>query len=512
MRAAEALGHALAEAGLDTVLANPGTSELHLVDGLAAAGIRQVLTLFEGVASGAADGYARMRGVPAAVLIHLGPGLGNALANLHNARRARTPIVVLIGDHATEHKQWDVPLQSDIAAVARTVSVWVREADDPAGLADLGRAAVSAAIEHRGIATLIIPADVAWSEIAVAPHAHDDATDSPSPLPSPVLAALGSDEPKAIIVGGGTLDSEGAADAQAIAAASGARLFTETFPPRIVRGGGRVSIEPIPYLGAAAADALQSVRQIILIGAAHPASFFAYPGQPSDLTPAGATVTRLETGREGLSATLARLRTAIAAPPAGPSVSIAVPPFAPASPLTAETIGQVLAVALPDAAIVSDEATTAGPAIWAATRGARTHDWLRLTGGAIGQGLPLATGAALAAPGRRVVALQSDGAALYTAQALWTQAREGLNVTTVLLNNRRYAILAWEMVRLGLYRHQEATAPLFDLASPPLDFVALATGFGVSAVTATTTDELADLLSGSFDRAGPMLIDARMAA
>jgi len=512
MTAATHLGQALVQSGVTTVFANPGTTELHLVEGFAATpGLRQILTLFEGVASGAADGYARMTGTPAAALLHLGPGFSNAMANLHNARRAHSPLVALVGDHAIGHRVWDAPLQSDIAGMARTVSIAVQDSAAPNRLALDGAVAVARAIEARGVSTLIIPSDVAWSPA-------DPALGMPAPrvIPidpfelAPAVAALGGAGAKALIVGGGRLTRKGLAAARAIAAATGAQLLAETFLPAMARGGGDPGPEVIPYLGEFAAARLAGFDSVILVGAKRPVGFFAYPGRPADCVPSGARLCTVQLGSEGLDSALLELADALGLAVEVPATVVHASALPADGPLSAATVGQVLAALMPEEAIISDEANTTGPELFGHTATARSHDWLRLTGGAIGQGLPLATGAAVACPGRRVIALQSDGSALYTIQALWTQAREQLDVTTLLLNNRSYAILQYEMMRLQLGAHQELTAPLFALDRPAIDFVALAEGMGVPARRVETVHQLIAALEESLSISGPRLIDVML--
>ena len=240
MIGAQALIGSLVGAGVDVCFMNPGTSEMHFVGALdSVPQMRGVLALFEGVATGAADGYARIAGRPAAVLLHLGPGLANGLANLHNARRARSPIVTIVGGHATGHVRYDAPLQSDIEALARTVSGWVHTSGATRDLAQDAMRAVAAA--RRGqIATLVLPADVSWS---------DGGTLAP-PRPQPAPEAVDDDQIKAVarlvpaspspllLLGGSALTERGLKAASRISAATGARLLAETFPARMERGAG----------------------------------------------------------------------------------------------------------------------------------------------------------------------------------------------------------------------------------------------------------------------------------
>ncbi|MEW5811110.1 MAG: acetolactate synthase large subunit [Actinomycetota bacterium] len=515
MNGAHSLLTTLVDAGVDVCFANPGTSEMHFVAALdTVGGMRGVLTLFEGVATGAADGYARIAGTPAAVLLHLGPGLGNGLANLHNARRAHTPMVVVVGDHATYHKKYDAPLESDIDVVAGTVSGWVHRTMDPGDVAADTVAAVEAA--RRGaVSTLILPADVSWSEGAVSAGRESVVTlggerdDTFTVDTAAAACALRSGEPTVLLIGGDATRRAGLEAAVRIAHGTDARVLFETFPARLERGAGVPAVERLAYFGEAAAEQLAGARHLILAGAPSPVSFFAYPDKPSDLVPDGCTVHVLA-AHHGAADALMRLADEVA-PGTPAAVAPAARPQLPAGELTAFTAAAVIGALLPDGAILVDESNTAGVGIAAATAGAPAHDVLTLTGGAIGYGLPAAIGAAVAAPDRPVLALQADGSALYTISALWTQARENLDVTTVIFNNGAYDILRMELQRVGATSGTEPgpkARDLLDLGSPAIDFVQIAEGLGVPARRVRTAEEFAAALTDAFAEPGPHLIDA----
>ena len=515
MNGAQALLRTLVDGGVTTCFMNPGTSEMHFVAALdSVPEMRGVLALFEGVATGAADGYGRMTGRPAAVLLHLGPGLGNGLANLHNARRARTPVVNIVGDHATFHKKYDAQLESDIETVARNVSSFIRGStrteEVPSDAADT----IAAAIGPPGqVATLILPADVSWSEGSFTPAAVAPSVSSP-PDPDQVAgaaAALRSGEPAALLIGGRACRADQLAAAGAVAAATGAKLLCETFPARIERGAGRVAVDRLAYLAEFAAMQLDGLRHLVLVDAKSPVSFFAYPGKASDLVPAGCQVHTLAGPSDDVTAALEALRDAVGGPGVAGGASGRPDPARPALPggaLTAESAAAVIGALLPEGAIVSDEANTSGLFLDRATSGAPPHDWLCLTGGAIGIGPPLAVGAAVACPGRRVVSLQADGSAMYTPQAWWTMAREGLDVTTVVFANHSYAVLNMELGRVGAEAGGPKARDMLDLRRPELDLVSVARGLGVPATRATTGEELADQLGRSLATPGPSLIEA----
>jgi acetolactate synthase-1/2/3 large subunit len=511
MIGAQALIRTLTGCGVDVCFSNPGTSEMHFVAALdAVPQMRGVLCLFEGTATGAADGYSRMAGRPAAALLHLGPGLANGLANLHNARRARTPLLAVVGDHATHHKQFDAPLESDIDALAGSVSGWVQRPARSADVAAAAAAGVAAAMTPPGgVATLILPADVSWSDGA------EPAPALPVPAPAPVpdevvryiAAVLRRGEPCVILLGGEGMRRPGLEAASRVAQATGARMLAETFPARHERGAGLPAVERLAYLAEFAVAQLGDVRHLILAGARDPVSFFAYPGKPSLLVPEGGQVHRLAGAGDDVCGALTALAD-LAAPGSKPVLQQPERPAIPDGDLTAESAAAVIGALLPEGAIVSDEANTSGLWLPAATVGAPPHDWLTLTGGAIGQGLPLATGAAVASPGRSVLALEADGSAMYTISALWTQAREGLDVTTVIFSNRAYALLDMELDRVGAVAAGESARSLLQLSRPGLDFTVLAKGMGVPASRAGTAAELAGQLRRALAEPGPHLIEA----
>jgi acetolactate synthase-1/2/3 large subunit len=513
MNGAQALIRTLVGAGVEVCFSNPGTSEMHFVAALdSVPEMRGVLGLFEGVVTGAADGYGRIAGKPAATLLHLGPGLGNGLANLHNARRAHTPVVNVVGDHATYHKRYDAPLESDIEAIASALKGWVRRSGSAADVGADAAAAVAAAQDPPGrIATMILPADISWSEGGV------PAAPVPPCVPPAVAEAavqtvaeiLRTGEPAALLFGGPACREPGLRAISRIATATGAKPLTETFPARLERGAGLPVFERLGYLAEHAAHQLDGIKHVIVAGTKAPVSFFAYPGRPSELVPEGAQVHVLAEAGQDVVGALEAVADAVASG-TGPVLRQPQRPALPGGPLTVQNWVEVIGALLPEGAIVCDEANTSGPLLPGATAGAPRHDLLTLTGGAIGQGLPLAAGAAVAAPHRPVIALQADGSALYTISALWTQARENLDVTTVVLNNRAYAILRMELQRVGADGSGPKAAGLLDLARPDLDFVKISQGFGVPATRATTAEELAAQFRRALAEPGPHLIEAHV--
>ncbi|MCO4861926.1 acetolactate synthase large subunit [Cupriavidus sp. WGlv3] len=511
MNGAESLVKTLLANGVDTCFANPGTSEMHFVAALdRIPGMRCVLGLFEGVVTGAADGYARMAGKPAATLLHCGPGLANGLANLHNARRAQTPVVNLIGDQATYHRPLDAPLTADTEGWARPVSVWTRTATQAASVGVDASAAVQAACAAPGgVASLILPSDVCWDAGGVVA----------APLPAPAVPKVSPDavqqaarvlrsgQPTLIVLAGSALREAPLADAHRIAAATGARLISPMSNARVARGRGRLAVDRVPYSGDAARDKLAGIRNVILVGATAPVTFFAYPGKSPRPYPEDAAVHVLARPEEDLAEALARLADELGARQAQlPAAAIPAPVEPARGAVTSEAVARTLTALLPEQAIVVEESVSFGRAFYPGTVHAAPHDWLQLTGGAIGAGLPLALGAAVAAPGRRVVALQADGSAMYTLQSLWTMAREQLDVTVVLLANRKYAILLGELAGVGANPGKTAL-DMLDIGNPDLDWVKLASGMGVEGAQATDMEGFADLFRMANARKGPFVIE-----
>jgi acetolactate synthase-1/2/3 large subunit len=509
---AQALIRTLVDAGVTTCFTNPGTSEMHFVAALdSVPEMRAVLALFEGVATGAADGYARMAERPGATLLHLGSGLGNGLANLHNARKGKTPIVNIVGDHATYHTKYDAQLQSDIETSARNVSKWVRTSQSTEALPRDAAEAIAAAQGPPGqVATLILPADVSWSDGA-----------EPAPPPPPPAPPVAADDVvadaagalrggrAAILLGGRALREPGLLAAARIAAHTGAQLYAEVFPARFERGAGLPHVERIAYLAELASVQLDGLKHLILVDAKAPVSFFAYPGKKSYLVPDGCAVHELASPVDDAVGSLEALVDALGAGAASPVLQEPARPGRPTGPLTADKVCQAIAAALPEGAIVSDEAQTSGVTLAAHTAGAPRHDVLALTGGAIGQGLPVAVGAAIACPDRPVIALDGEGSAMYTIQSLWTMAREQTDITIVIFNNRSYAILNIELQRVGADGGGGPRArSQLDLEGPNLDFVRLAEGMGVPAVRVDTGEAFAEAFARAVSEPGPHLIEA----
>jgi acetolactate synthase-1/2/3 large subunit len=515
MNGAESLLRAAAAAGVRAVFANPGTTELPLVTALdRVPELRPVLGLFEGVCTGAADGYGRMNGLPALTVLHLGPGLANGLANLHNARRARTPVVNLVGDHPASHLNNDPPLASDIDSLAAPVSAWVRHCWSASEAArDLG-AAVRAAVETPGVATLVVPSDVQWDDLGpaagrgAAPRGPRLAGFSADAVEA-AAAALREGAASLLLLDGLALRERGLRAAARVAAATGCRLLCERAAARVDRGGGLPAPPRLGYFAEQFTPQVESVRTAVLAGGVEPAAFFAYPGRPSRILPDGARVLDLARPGEDVAGALEALADLVggAEPPAA---APGRPPL-PTGSLRGNALGATLAALQPEGAIIVDESNTSGGAYHELAAGAPRHTVLALTGGAIGLGPPLAVGAAVACPDRPVINLQSDGSAMYTLQALWTQAREQLDVTTLVCSNRRYFILQYELLRAGATELGPAAGALTDLGRPDLDWVALARGMGVPAARAATAEDLAHELRAALSEPGPHLVEVDLA-
>lgn len=511
MSGADALISTLVANDVTACFANPGTSEMQFVaalDGVPA--MRPVLCQFEGVATGAADGYGRIADKPACTLLHLGPGYGNGVANLHNARRAYTPIVNVIGDHATYHRQYDAPLNSDIATLVKPNSIWAKSADTPQSVSGLAAEAVAASFgPPGGPVSLILPADAAWLPASGEPVIAQRPV-RPAPAGSAVEAAaraIKAAKKPVVLLGGQAVRAEALKEAARLEAA-GVTVYSDTFVSRQPRGAGGFAPKKMQYFGEMALAELEGVDLMVYAGTTMPVAFFAYPNRPSVLVPEGcAQLTLAERGEDAVAG-LAALADALGAPREGPSQSLSLPDAAPSGKLTAYAVGASIARHMPDGAIICDDAVTSGAGVAASTATARPHEVLALTGGAIGIGLPLAIGAAVAAPDRKVLSLNGDGAAMYTVQALWTMAREDLDITVVVFANHTYRILNIEMQRTGAGEAGPSARKLLDLGDPKVEWVQVARGLGLPAVRCTSAEDFERAFEGAMGQRGPMFIEA----
>lgn len=520
MNGSEAMVHTLLEGNVDVCFANPGTSEMHFVSALdRAPRMRCVLGLFEGVVTGAADGYYRMAEKPAATLLHLGPGLGNGLANLHNAKRARSGMINIIGQHALDHVMNDAPLNSDVEAVARPMSHWVKTTmSSTAAALDTAEAISQARSTPGRIASLVLPANCAWEAADPGVYRTDPTQTAALPLTrtlDEVAALLRNPETAAkttLLIGGRGLRAHNSLLAGKIAAKSGCKLAAEPRNPRVERGRGRVAIDPIPFPVDGAVAMLKDTRHLVLIGSAAPVAFFAYPNKPRMIMPPDANLITLATPAHDIDATLDALCHAIGAQNVPAAQVSAGSDFSglPTGNATPDNLGIVLASTLPEHAIVVDESITSGRQFSKSMPLALPHDVIDITGGSIGFGLPAAVGAAIACPDRRVVALVGDGSAMYTIQSLWTMARENLNVTVVIFSNRSYRILRGELNNMGGPAPGENARRMLDLDQPWLDWVSLAKGHGVPGVAVDSLASLQSAMQGANQAQGPHLIELVM--
>ena len=514
MNGAESLVRTLVGGSVNVCFTNPGTSEMHFVAALDRVdGMRCVLALFEGVATGAADGFARMADRPAATLLHLGPGLANGLANLHNAKKASTPVVNIVGDHATYHRDLDSPLTSDIETAAKPFSGWVRTSPNAKRVAEDGAAAIAAAQVAPGqVATLILPGDTAWDEGSgpaavpeIAPRARvgEDAVRAAAKI-------LRSGEPTLLLLAGPALLERGLELAGRIVAKTGAKMLGQTFNRRTERGAGRVWIERIPYPVEQALAALKDFKHIILAGSRVPVAFFAYPDKPSLLAPERTQFHTLAKDDEDIVHALEWLADEVGARDQKIEPANYAPPAPATGPITPASLAQSLGALIPENAIVVDEGVSTGRGFFPSTRHAHPHTWLQNMGGSIGIGMPLATGAAIACPDRPVLNLEGDGSAMYTVQALWTQARENLNVTTVIFANRSYAILRHELANVGAQNVGRKALDMLDLSRPDLDFVALARGMGVPGERIDDMEGFNRAVARGLSTPGPYLVEVML--
>jgi acetolactate synthase I/II/III large subunit len=511
MNGAESLVRTLVGGGVNVCFTNPGTSEMHFVAALdKVEGMRCVLALFEGVVTGAADGYWRMLESPAATLLHLGPGLGNGLANLHNAKKANSGIVNIVGEHASYHIKYDAPLTADIEGIARPVSHWVKTSTEARMVAADGAEAIAVASTPPGqIATLILPGDTAWHEgsgpvtVPAIPRRAQVSEDAVQHA----ARTLAQDPGTMLLLSGAGVHERGLALAGAIAHKTGAHLLAQGSNARVQRGAGRVPVNRIPYPVPQALNVLKDVQRLILVGARAPVAFFGYPNQPSILTPEGCAISTLATLEDDLIDALERLADAVGANVQDTPVQQPFTPAMPSGALDPDKIAALLGNMIPEQAIVVDESVTTGRGFHSLTAGAPPHDWLQNMGGSIGYGMPVAVGAALACPDRHVLALIGDGSGMYTVQALWTMAREGLNITAVIWANRTYQILKGEFDNVGAGRPGQKARDMLEIGRPDLDWVALATGMGVPAGRALDCESLRQQVQRGLAEPGPYLIE-----
>lgn len=511
MNGAVSLVKTLLANGVDTVFANPGTSEMHFVAALDAhPQMRCVLCLFEGGTSGAADGYFRMKRDVAGTLLHLAPGFGNAFANLHNARKASSGLVNVVGDHASHHLRYESPLKGDVLGVSQSVSHWTRISPDAASVAADGAEAIRAARAKNGqIATLVLPANTAWDPAAGLAHCLPPrALDRPSPAAIEAAAQRLASPGAALMIGGAALFGELRRLAGQIAARTGCRLLADTLLARIAKGAGTAALEQLAYPVAPKIAQLGDVTSLTLLGTHRPVAFFAYPGKPSLPESAGTPVTELCPPESDIGWTLQALADALAIGPDAPLRTVPLQqPQTPTGPLTLEKIGQALAAQLPENAIIWNESVTSGRLVMPALAAAPPHDVLGGTGGAIGLCLPGASGAAIACPDRKVIALTGDGSAMYTLQSLWTMARESLDVTVIVFANRGYQILRDELANVGVESYGRNAQAMFDVEGPLLDWVSLARGHGVPGQRADDMESFAAALTAGLLSDGPFLIE-----
>ncbi len=514
MNGAELLVHSLIANEVDVCFANPGTSEMHFVAALdRIKGMRCVLGLFEGVVTGAADGYFRMKQKPASTLLHLGPGLANGLANLHNARKANSGILNIVGEHSTSHRGLDAPLTSDIEGIARPMSAWVKTVLDADTISPIAGEAISFA---RGpapaIASLILAGDAAWTEtsapVSSAPRLK--ARTVPSSVIDKAAQALKSGQPTMLVLGGPALRDRGLELGGRIAGRTGCRIGSLFYNARIQRGVGRVPLERIPHAVDPATALLKPIRYIITVNAIEPVATFGYPGKPSLLKPEGCEIIQLSSYADDALQALADLATAVGANSFQPVLQSATDRTEPTGALNAETIARVLLATIPENGILVDESVSTGRQSFAITAGAAPHDTLQNMGGSIGFGTPVAVGAAIACPDRPVLCVAGDGSAMYTLQSLWTQAREDLNVTTVILANRKYQVLLTELGNVGAGLAGPTAMSMLSIDNPALDWVSLAKGMGVKGVSVSTAEDLCREIRRGLSEPGPCLIEAQL--
>lgn len=514
MNGAESLVNTLADQGIDICFANPGTSEMHFLAALENPRMKSVLCLFEGVCTGAADGYYRMADKPASTLLHLGPGLANGLANIHNAKRASVGMVNIVGEHSASHLKYDPPLTSDIEGLARPLSHWVRRAESAGSIAWDAAIAVAKASEHPGqIATLILPGDTAWQDAGtpIVPKAKASTRKAPDAARIDKIAeVLRSGEPALIILANKSTRGRALELAGKVQAGTGCRLGSQFFTARIERGAGRVPLERIPYAVPQGQAFLAGFKHLITVETKEPVAFFAYPGKPSLLKAPGTVVHNLADADEDSEAAFEMLIDALGLKGTAPRLQERIETPPPSGALNPQSIAHALAAALPEHAILVDESLTTGRESMGLTMGARPHDLINNMGGSIGYGTPVATGTALACPDRRTFCMVGDGSAMYTIQSLWTQAREQLPVTTIIFANNSYAILKAEYANMGAGTPGPQALAMIDIDRPTIDWVAMAKSMGVPGVSVSTAEDFHAQMVRSVNADGPVLIEVKL--
>jgi len=516
MNGAELLLRTAQKAGVEVCFANAGTTELPLVAAFdSVPGVRPVLALFEGVCTGGADGYGRVRETPAMSLLHLGPGFANGIANLHNARRAKAPVINIIGQHTTWHIPADAPLTMDVESLANTVSQWTRTVSSPEMLSFDFIDAYAASMTG-SIATLIVPNDHLLAEVEGIIRTATPLDPDPLSLQIIEEAAnlIRSGKKTALMIGGKALRGQGLLTAAHIRALAGCDLLTETFPGYVERGGALPDVVRIPYFPEPAQALLSDYELIILTDVREPVTFFGYPGVDSHVLRKNQKRIPLCSGRQSVVEALGYLEDILKTTMSSCKKDRHVPkpekPSLPHGALTAEKACRTLAALQPEGAIIVDEGITSAIPYYPLTAGSPPHSVLTISGGSIGYGMPCAVGAALASPNRQIINFQADGSAMYTIQALWTEAREGLNVKTLICSNRGYNILRVELERAGITDPGPKALSLADIDHPRLDWISIAKGMGVPATSVDTVEGLVREFTRVLEEPGPSLIEMVM--
>ncbi len=512
MNGAESLVATLLKSDVDVCFANPGTSEMHFVAALdKVPGMKCVLGLFEGVVTGAADGYFRIARKPACTLLHLGPGLANGVANLHNAKKANSGIVNIVGEHATTHIALDAPLTSDIEGIARPVSQFIAT---PLQVGEVGKTAASAVAVASGIpqkiATLILPANMAWSTggVIAEKQVSNGFTAVNEKKVEKAARILNSESKTLLLMGGNALNADTLLRAGRIAKKTNCKMLTEWSNARLDRGAGRIELNRIPYVVEKATKILKEFSHIILVDAREPVAFFAYPDKPGKLAPPKCEFLTISDSQQNADEALELLEEMIGSKnEMAIGLSQSVKPPIPTGQISPEGIACVLGASLPEGSIVVDESVTTGRDFFPRTAGAPPHIWLNNRGGSIGYGLPVALGAAIASPNRKVIALESDGSGMYTPQTIWTIARENLDITILIFSNRSYKILFGELKNVGVAQPGPRADEMFSLTKPNLDWVSMSRGMGVDATKVSDMASLADVFSYAVKQNSPYLIE-----
>ena len=517
MNGAAAFFKSIVDNGIDTIFACPGTSEMQVVDEVGYSNLRVVLCLFENSVTGMADGYARMLDKPALGMVHVTCGLTNALANMHNARIANSRMIIFGGGVHVAHEV-NEPVHSMLQRqpyVAQIAAQCVIEARSPDQLAAAATQALKASNDGAGkIVYVYGPNNAVWGESSfqgkLTSSAEQRQRVSTATISS-IADTLKAGKKTAFILDNLALREEGLEILGRIAEGAGGRLFREWLPSRIAMGAGRVRTETLPYGGAEGRELLSEFDQIVLVGAKIPVCPFSYENQPWVKIPENCNVHTLATADHDILAALEELATQLDLPEKASNRYNRKPGEPPTGPLSGNSIVQSLSILMPADSIVLDEAMLENVMFPLLMDGAAPFDFMAACpGGAIGAGPPVACGAAIACPNRKVILLEGDFSLMQGNTALWSMAQHNLDICVINYNNEGSASLSTELARVRQGEAQPKSIELLRIRKPTIDYAAMAESMGVPASRAETAEEFHLQLTKAMSTKGPHFIDANI--